>query len=670
MSPIAPQGSAVEPTGDMKMRIVRTGARLVVVLVVMMTSLPSRAVALERLCDPAYEDCRVPLLNLIRNEQVGLDVAVWFMTDTLYRDAIIGRWKAGIPVRVLMDEEANVAHPGNASTLTALKNAGIPMRQKTGSGILHWKMMIFAGQHTVQWSGANYSSVAFAFGTPYQDYEDEIIHFTDDSSLVGSFQTKFDDIWTTTSGYANYANVTTLSRRYPTYPRDPELNFPPSENYRTRSVARYNAETQGIDISMFRITDPAHADAMIAAVRRGVPVRLITDPTEYRNPDRLWHSYNVDRMYAGGVSVKFINHRGISHEKLVLLSSQAMAIYGSSNWSSPSAASQLEHNLFTTRPSIVQWARAHWERKWNNTASFPETKAFVPLPPSVPTLVSPANGTSGVSASATLRWYAGKWAHKYDVYVGTSSASMTRVLTNSELGPSQAETEYKSFSVTGLQGNTTYYWKVVSRTMADVTATSATWSFSTGTGSSGGGGTTTLPGGWTTSDIGAVAAAGSASLSGSTFTVRGSGADIWGTADEFRFVYKTLTGDGSIVARVQSITNQNAWSKAGVMMRETLAPGSKHATMFVSAAKGLTFQRRTSTNGTSTSTAGAAASAPYWVKVTRTGATFRAYQSTDGSNWTLIGSATMNMTSTIYVGLAVTSHADGAVATGTFTNVQ
>ena len=72
--------------------------------------------------------------------------------------------------------------------------------------------MIFQGQNTVEWSGANYSTVAFAPGVPYQDYEDEIIHFTDDTSLVGSFQTKYDDIWTSTSGYANYANVTTLAR--------------------------------------------------------------------------------------------------------------------------------------------------------------------------------------------------------------------------------------------------------------------------------------------------------------------------------------------------------------------------------------------------------------------------------------------------------------------------
>jgi len=351
----------------------------------------------------------------------------------------------------------------------------------------------------------------------------------------------------------------------------------------------------------------------------------------------------------------------------VLLSSQAMAIFGSSNWSSPSAASQLEHNLFTTRGDLVSWLRAHWDRKWNNTAPYAETKAFVPLPPSAATLTSPANGATGIATSINLKWYAGKWAHKYDVYLGTNPSSLPRILTDSELGPSETTTDYKSLNVTGLSANTTYYWKVVSRTMANLTATSATGSFSTGGSASS---TGTLPAGWSTQDIGSVGAAGSASASSGTFTVKGSGSDVWNSADEFRFVYKTLTGDGSITARVASVTNQNAWSKAGVMMRETLNAGSKHATMFASAGKGLAFQRRTSTNGTSNSTSGASSAAPYWVRVTRSGNTFSAYQSANGSTWTLVGSATMNMTATIYVGLAVTSHADGALATGTFTNVQ
>src|SRR5688500_8690825 len=121
------------------MRIIRTAARTVAVVAVLMTLSPSRAIALERLCAPAHEDCRAPLLTLIQNERIAIDVAFWFMTDTKYSDALISRWRAGIPVRVLMDTEANAAHSGNASILAALKSAGIPMREKSSGGILHWK---------------------------------------------------------------------------------------------------------------------------------------------------------------------------------------------------------------------------------------------------------------------------------------------------------------------------------------------------------------------------------------------------------------------------------------------------------------------------------------------------------------------------------------------------
>src|SRR5437764_110155 len=99
-----------------------------------------------------------------------------------------------------------------------------------------------------------------------------------------------------------------------------------------------------------------------------------------------------------------------------------------------------------------------------------------------------------------------------------------------------------------------------------------------------------LPPGWADGDIGAVGAVGSSSGSGGSFTVTGAGADIWGTADAFHYVYTTLTGDGSIVAQVTSEQYVANWTKAGVMMRETLDPGSRHALMLVSPGKGLAFQ--------------------------------------------------------------------------------
>jgi regulation of enolase protein 1 (concanavalin A-like superfamily) len=175
--------------------------------------------------------------------------------------------------------------------------------------------------------------------------------------------------------------------------------------------------------------------------------------------------------------------------------------------------------------------------------------------------------------------------------------------------------------------------------------------------------------GWRSRDIGVVGQPGSATESGGVFTVRGAGADIWGTADAFHFVYRPLTGDGTIVARVTSVVGAQAWTKMGVMIRASTAPGSAHAFMLVSAAKGLAFQRRTVAGGVSTHTSGGAGAAPRWVKLTRAGPTITASASLDGRTWTVVGSDTFSMPATVLVGLAATSHDATRLATGTFASV-
>ena len=58
-----------------------------------------------------------------------------------------------------------------------------------------------------------------------------------------------------------------------------------------------------------------------------------------------------------------------------------------------------------------------------------------------------------------------------------------------------------------------------------------------------------LPAPWTSQDIGAVGLAGSAGYASGVYTVRGSGADIWGTADAFQSVLQPVTCDLTIVVR-------------------------------------------------------------------------------------------------------------------------
>ena len=182
-------------------------------------------------------------------------------------------------------------------------------------------------------------------------------------------------------------------------------------------------------------------------------------------------------------------------------------------------------------------------------------------------------------------------------------------------------------------------------------------------------GTTGLPAPWLATDIGSPAVGGSATYTSGTFTINGAGADIWGTANQFHFAYRSLTGDGEIVARVASLQNTHAWAKAGVMMRETLTGPSRYAFTAVSVANGLAFQRRLATGGSTAITGGGAGAAPYWVRLVRSGSTFSAYRSTTGTSWTLIGSETIPMAATVYVGLAVTSHSASTLATATFTGI-
>lgn len=179
-----------------------------------------------------------------------------------------------------------------------------------------------------------------------------------------------------------------------------------------------------------------------------------------------------------------------------------------------------------------------------------------------------------------------------------------------------------------------------------------------------------LPSPWQSQDIGSVAAAGSASYTSGTFSMSGSGSDIWNNSDNFQYVYQPLNDDGTIVARVASQSNSNPWAKAGVMVRETLAAGSRHAFMAITPGNGVAFQNRTSTGGSSNNTNTGSNTAPYWVKLVRSSSTFTGYASSNGSNWTQIGSTTASMASSVYIGLAVTSHNDGTLSTATFDNVS
>ncbi len=174
---------------------------------------------------------------------------------------------------------------------------------------------------------------------------------------------------------------------------------------------------------------------------------------------------------------------------------------------------------------------------------------------------------------------------------------------------------------------------------------------------------------WTSGDIGTVGAPGSVSFSSGAVTVKSTSLDIWDVADQFTYASELLSGDGDVIARVDSIRQADRWSKAGVMIRDSRDPSAAHAFVLVSADKGLAFQRRHTQGGTTLSTDGGAGSVPKWLRLSRRGDRFEAYAGDDGKSWRLIGSDTIKMGETVDAGLALTSHNESVAATAVFSNV-
>ena len=158
-----------------------------------------------------------------------------------------------------------------------------------------------------------------------------------------------------------------------------------------------------------------------------------------------------------------------------------------------------------------------------------------------------------------------------------------------------------------------------------------------------------------------------------TYTMTASGTDIAGTSDQFHFAYKTLNGTGMIIARIDSIQNTHAAARAGVMIRETLDAGSKHAFVCVMPENGVVSRGRTETNSSSFSTRQEGITAPHWVKLERDVAgNFTASHSTNGTTWESVELSVptnISMASNVYIGLALTSHNASATCEAKFSNV-
>ena len=275
--------------------------------------------------------------------------------------------------------------------------------------------------------------------------------------------------------------------------------------------------------------------------------------------------------------------------------------------------------------------------------------------PPVVTLTAPANGASytapaTIAVSATATDSNGTIA-RVEFYRGTT------------LLATDTSSPY-AYSWTGVAAGS-YAVRAVAYDNAGASGSSATANVTVTTAT-----TTGIPAPWTAADIGSPALAGSSTYSSGVFAVDAAGTDIWNTADQFRFIYQPVAGDVEIVARVDSLTVVDPFTNAGVMIRASLAAGSIHGYTSETGSNGVYFRRRLATGGTTTSNQGAVVAVPIWVRLVRQGTLVTSYSSTTGTSWTLIGSQTIALGTTAYVGLAVSSHNAATRTSARFSNVR
>lgn len=181
---------------------------------------------------------------------------------------------------------------------------------------------------------------------------------------------------------------------------------------------------------------------------------------------------------------------------------------------------------------------------------------------------------------------------------------------------------------------------------------------------------------WWLEDIGIIG--GYAVLEGGTMKI-GAPGDKWTNVREFmNLAFQEVSGDATITARVAKLDGADPLARVSIGFRVGSVSGgsgrgAQHALASVTTMSGADFRLRARTDADVTAgMPSAALKAPLWLRVQRTGETFRAFFSADGkADWTLLGEGTIPMIAAkLAVGVGVSSNALTAFAHAEVDNVS
>ena len=174
------------------------------------------------------------------------------------------------------------------------------------------------------------------------------------------------------------------------------------------------------------------------------------------------------------------------------------------------------------------------------------------------------------------------------------------------------------------------------------------------------------------SDVGHPALPGSASFNPAQnqYLVSGAGANIWGSKDEFHYVWRRIPGDFSLTATVHFPKQEPpSHRKAALMARQSLAGDAPYADAVVHGS-GLTELQFREAAGDLTHAIRFPIDAPVRIRLERKAGWFTMYAAREGQPLQELGAYALKMSDPIYLGLAVCSHNPATIETAVFSNVS
>lgn len=368
----------------------------------------------------------------------------------------------------------------------------------------------------------------------------------------------------------------------------------------------------------------------------------------YRSIDKGQNFVNVSTNLPAVNIKKIIADRYADDESVYALVGNAVYYKNKnmSNWLNysygmPAIAEARDLMIFNngTANSVLRvsfYGRAIWESPLYTTPACPPTDSLF--------------ADNILMTSAALHWNGSSSANYLLCYKPMHAAKWDSVFTSTN-----------NYLLTGLTANTQYAFRVQSTCSGNLlSGFSLPANFITAC--------VPPPVQWQHRDIGTVGVTGDVcyDAASQTFHLKGSGEDIWDYGDECHYMYQKVVGDASITAYCESVEDVYGWAKSGPMIRETLDSNSRQAIMSITPGNGAAFQRRSSNTGFSSNTNDTSFHAPLWLRVTRAGNAITGSVSNDSITWTDIHTSTINMSDTVYLGLAHTSHIDYLLSESVF----